>query len=88
MMMAMMGQAGDDAPALYTLEVTTSAFRINNQGYLVVHEPNLDRDPPNPSTYTFQVRPLFSLLILPHISFLIFPNDQTLHPHLPFHHLF
>ena len=52
----MSSQSGDDLPALYTLEVTSSAFRINNQGYLVVNEPNLDRDPPNPSVYTFQVR--------------------------------
>lgn len=37
--------------------MTTSAFRVNAQGLLMVNEPNLDRDPPNPSTYTFQVRP-------------------------------
>lgn len=48
-------QGKDDAPAIYEFEVTSSSFRVNGDGYLIVDDPNLDRDPPNPSTHKFQV---------------------------------
>ncbi|ROT74065.1 protocadherin-15, partial [Penaeus vannamei] len=44
----------DDVPT-YTWELTTTAFRIDPGGQLVVAEKNLDRDPPNPGLYTFQI---------------------------------
>ncbi|KAG8195587.1 hypothetical protein JTE90_002207 [Oedothorax gibbosus] len=47
--------SGEEGAIPYTFEVTTLSFRVNSDGYLVVNEPNLDRDPPNPSKYTFQV---------------------------------
>lgn len=39
----------------YEIELTSSAFRVNEDGILEVATPDLDRDPPNPSTLTFQV---------------------------------
>ncbi|XP_076361953.1 cadherin 99C isoform X2 [Tachypleus tridentatus] len=47
--------ASDEPPIDYTFELTASAFRVNSNGYLIVNEAELDRDPPNPSKYTFQV---------------------------------
>ncbi|GFS75615.1 cadherin-99C, partial [Nephila pilipes] len=47
--------SGEDGLVSYTYEVTTNSFRVNSDGYLVINEANLDRDPPNPSKYTFQV---------------------------------
>ncbi|GIY66383.1 cadherin-99C [Caerostris darwini] len=47
--------SGEEGLVSYTYEVTTNSFRVNSDGYLVVNEANLDRDPPNPSKYTFQV---------------------------------
>jgi hypothetical protein len=35
--------------------MTTSFFTIDNNGYLVVNIENLDRDPPSPGTFRFQV---------------------------------
>lgn len=46
--------AADDLPT-YTWELTTTAFRVATGGELVVAENNMDRDPPNPGLYTFQV---------------------------------
>ncbi|XP_069188061.1 cadherin-99C isoform X1 [Procambarus clarkii] len=46
--------AADDLPK-YTWEMTTTAFRVGSGGQLVVAENNLDRDPPNPGLYTFQI---------------------------------
>ncbi|KAK4317592.1 hypothetical protein Pmani_011328 [Petrolisthes manimaculis] len=47
---------GDDTPPTYTWELTTTAFRIGIGGRLEVAEDSrLDRDPPNPGLYTFQV---------------------------------
>nr|XP_042896742.1 cadherin-99C [Parasteatoda tepidariorum] len=47
--------SAEDGLMAYAFEVTTPLFRVNSDGYLVVNEANLDRDPPNPSKYTFQV---------------------------------
>jgi hypothetical protein len=35
--------------------MTTSFFTIDNNGYLIVNVENLDRDPPSPGTFRFQV---------------------------------
>lgn len=47
----------DDPKPVYSFELTTPSFTVNNDGILVVNQPNLDRDPPNPGKYRFQVRP-------------------------------
>ncbi|XP_068204162.1 cadherin-99C-like [Palaemon carinicauda] len=44
----------DDKP-VYSWELTTTAFRVAPDGRLVVAESSLDRDPPNPGLYTFQI---------------------------------
>ncbi|XP_050349309.1 cadherin-99C [Nymphalis io] len=45
---------GDLIPK-YTFELTTSFFDIDKDGYLVVSDDRLDRDPPNPGKFRFQV---------------------------------
>ncbi|KAH8032713.1 hypothetical protein HPB51_001411 [Rhipicephalus microplus] len=47
--------AEDDPLPEYTFELTTTAFRVNSEGILVVNEQDLDRDPPNQNVHTFQV---------------------------------
>lgn len=49
-------QTPEDDPPTYTWELTTTAFRVDAQGQLVVAEDTLDRDPPNPGVYNFQVK--------------------------------
>lgn len=39
----------------YIFELTTPSFLILKSGYLVVNEEGLDRDPPNPGVYRFQL---------------------------------
>ena len=39
----------------YRYELTTDAFAVDRDGYLVVARGDLDRDPPAPSQLTFQV---------------------------------
>lgn len=39
----------------YIFELTTPSFLISKSGYLVVNEADLDRDPPNPGVYRFQL---------------------------------
>ena len=48
-------QEPNDVTSAFTIELTTSAFRVNRQGILEVANSNLDRDPPNPGILTFQV---------------------------------
>lgn len=48
-------QTAEDDPPTYTWELTTTAFRVNADGQLVVAEDTLDRDQPNTGVYTFQV---------------------------------
>lgn len=48
-------QAADEEKAFYEYEITSNAFRVNGDGFLIVAD-HLDRDPPNPSTYKIQVR--------------------------------
>ncbi|KAJ2947536.1 hypothetical protein O0L34_g17324 [Tuta absoluta] len=45
----------DDPVPKYIFELTTNYFDINKDGYLIVANENLDRDPPNPGKFRFQV---------------------------------
>ncbi|XP_059470524.1 cadherin-99C isoform X3 [Neocloeon triangulifer] len=45
---------GDPKPT-YTFELTTTFFRVESDGRLVVNEEGLDRDPPSPGRFRFQV---------------------------------
>ena len=44
----------EDLPK-YAYEITTTAFMIDDNGYLIVNQANLDRDPPNENRLSFQV---------------------------------
>ena len=48
-------QGPEDPKPSYSFEMTTSFFTIDNNGYLIVNTENLDRDPPSPGTFRFQV---------------------------------
>ena len=39
----------------YFFEMTTTSFRIDTDGKLIVNQRNLDRDPPNENKLSFQV---------------------------------
>ena len=39
----------------YRYELTSDAFAVDRDGYLVVARADLDRDPPSPGQLTFQV---------------------------------
>lgn len=45
----------DDPKPIYKYELTTSFFRISGKGVLIVNEENLDRDPPSPGKFRFQI---------------------------------
>lgn len=45
----------DDVKPTYIYELTTPSFRISKDGLLMVNEDNLDRDPPSPGKFRFQV---------------------------------
>ncbi|CAG9858014.1 unnamed protein product [Phyllotreta striolata] len=45
---------GDSKPS-YTFELTTPYFAIDKNNHLVVNENHLDRDPPNPGKFKFQI---------------------------------
>lgn len=45
----------DDPHPDYTYELTTPYFSVSKEGVLLVNEEGLDRDPPNPGKYKFQV---------------------------------
>ncbi|XP_049870915.1 cadherin-99C isoform X2 [Pectinophora gossypiella] len=45
----------DDPVPRYTFELTNNFFNIDEEGYLVVADEHLDRDPPNPGKFRFQV---------------------------------
>lgn len=45
----------DDPRPDYTYELTTPFFSVDKNGHLLVNEEGLDRDPPNPGKYKFQV---------------------------------
>jgi hypothetical protein len=44
----------DDLPK-YVYEITTTSFIVDENGFLVVNQPNLDRDTPNESRLSFRV---------------------------------
>ena len=46
---------GGDGDGAYEYELTTTFFRVDSEGYLVVAERGLDRDPPNEPMLRFQV---------------------------------
>lgn len=48
-------QAPDDPKPLYTFEFTTPYFAIDKENHVTVNENNLDRDPPNPGKFKFQI---------------------------------
>ena len=48
-------QGPEDGKPTYLYELTTSFFAIDDDGTLVVAEDNLDRDPPSPGKFRFQV---------------------------------
>lgn len=48
-------QGPDDPKPAYTFELTTPFFAIDKVGHLIVNENNLDRDPPNPGKFRFQI---------------------------------
>ncbi|CAG2060344.1 unnamed protein product, partial [Timema podura] len=45
----------EDPKPSYSFELTTNFFRVDVNGTLVVNEKNLDRDPPSPGKFRFQV---------------------------------
>ncbi|XP_053682890.1 cadherin-99C [Sabethes cyaneus] len=45
----------EDEPVEYIYEVTTPSFVVSKKGILHVNEEGLDRDPPSPGKYRFQV---------------------------------
>ncbi|TRY81062.1 hypothetical protein TCAL_04540 [Tigriopus californicus] len=45
----------DDPAAKYDFEMTTNFFTVDEEGYLVVNDENLDRDPPNEDKLNFQI---------------------------------
>ncbi|KAG5889476.1 hypothetical protein JTB14_026489 [Gonioctena quinquepunctata] len=45
----------DDPKPSYTFELTSPYFVIDKQGLVIVNENNLDRDPPNPGRFKFQI---------------------------------
>ncbi|KAJ8954943.1 hypothetical protein NQ318_000373 [Aromia moschata] len=45
----------DDPKPTYTFELTTPYFAIDKEGRVLVNENNLDRDPPNPGKFKFQI---------------------------------
>ncbi|KAF6213242.1 hypothetical protein GE061_010959 [Apolygus lucorum] len=45
----------DDNVPQYEFESTSSFFDVDSNGLLVVSEENLDRDPPNPGVFRFQI---------------------------------
>ncbi|CAH0553168.1 unnamed protein product [Brassicogethes aeneus] len=45
----------EDPKPTYTFELTSPSFLIDKFGHLMVNENNLDRDPPNPGRFKFQI---------------------------------
>ncbi|XP_044262144.1 cadherin-99C [Tribolium madens] len=45
----------NDPTPSYSFELTTPFFTIDKMGHLLVNENNLDRDPPNPGRFKFQL---------------------------------
>uniref|UniRef100_A0A2S2QWG8 Protocadherin-15 n=1 Tax=Sipha flava TaxID=143950 RepID=A0A2S2QWG8_9HEMI len=45
----------NDPKVSYSFELTTNSFNVDSDGYIYVNEEKLDRDPPNPGKYRFQI---------------------------------
>ncbi|XP_026810458.1 cadherin-99C isoform X2 [Rhopalosiphum maidis] len=45
----------NDPKITYAFELTTNSFNVDSDGYVYVNEEKLDRDPPNPGKYRFQI---------------------------------
>ncbi|XP_020300049.1 cadherin-99C isoform X1 [Pseudomyrmex gracilis] len=67
----------DDPKPTYTFELTTNYFAIDPSGVLVVNEENLDRDPPSPGRFRFQVvaREKTGVAASSPLSFVVTLND-------------
>ncbi|XP_032667356.1 cadherin-99C isoform X2 [Odontomachus brunneus] len=67
----------DDPKPAYTFELTTNFFAIDPAGILVVNEENLDRDPPSPGRFRFQVvaRERTGVAASSPLSFVVTLND-------------
>lgn len=70
-------QGPDDPKPTYTFELTTNFFAIDPSGVLVVNEENLDRDPPSPGRFRFQVvaREKTGVAASSPLSFVVTLND-------------
>lgn len=70
-------QGPDDPKPTYTFELTTNFFAIDSSGVLVVNEENLDRDPPSPGRFRFQVvaREKTGVAASSPLSFVVTLND-------------
>lgn len=70
-------QGPDDPKPTYTFELTTNYFAIDPSGVLVVNEENLDRDPPSPGVFRFQVvaREKTGVAASSPLSFVVTLND-------------
>lgn len=70
-------QGPDDPKPAYTFELTTTFFAIDSSGILVVNEENLDRDPPSPGRFRFQVvaREKTGVAASSPLSFVVTLND-------------
>lgn len=70
-------QGPDDPKPAYSFELTTNFFAIDPSGMLVVNEENLDRDPPSPGRFRFQVvaREKTGVAASAPLSFVVILND-------------
>lgn len=70
-------QGPEDPKPVYTFELTTTFFAIDSSGMLIVNEENLDRDPPNPGRFRFQVvaREKTGVAASAPLSFVVTLND-------------
>ncbi|XP_066582504.1 cadherin-99C isoform X2 [Prorops nasuta] len=67
----------DDPKPTYTFELTTHFFAIDSSGVLIVNDENLDRDPPSPGRFRFQVvaREKTGIAASAPLSFIVTLND-------------
>ncbi|KAK0076977.1 hypothetical protein PV325_004605 [Microctonus aethiopoides] len=67
----------EDPKPNYAFELTTNFFAIDQSGILVVNEENLDRDPPSPGRFRFQViaREKIGIAASTPLSFVVTLND-------------
>nr|XP_034178861.1 cadherin-99C isoform X3 [Osmia lignaria] len=67
----------EDPKPAYTFELTTNFFAIDPTGVLIINEENLDRDPPSPGRFRFQVvaREKTGVAASAPLSFVVTLND-------------